>query len=67
MGDMHVVIGIAAAHVERIVRAGGAVQPEIDEKALHLVQIRSAEAREGEVVDFDQRLGHVIPPARVSR
>src|SRR4029077_7576361 len=60
LGDMDVVDGIAAAHIERRLGALGAYQPEAREEFLHEVEIGCAEPTVGHVRYFDAR--HISHP-----
>ena len=58
MGDVHMVVRIRAAHVERGVGAGGGVHPERVQEGLHLPEVGSLEAGERDVVGVDHGSGH---------
>jgi hypothetical protein len=53
---MDVVIGVSAAHVQRIFGALGAVHAKDGEKFFSLVQAGRLQAAKGQVSDFD--MGH---------
>jgi hypothetical protein len=58
VGDVHVVLRVGAAHVERVRGACRAVHAEVGEERLHPVQVRGPEAREGDVGHADDRVRH---------
>jgi len=60
LGDMEVMGGIGAAHIERAGRALGAPHAEIGEELLHDIEIRRPEPAIDDVADLDSR--HVVLP-----
>ena len=55
---MHVVLGVGAAHVQRLLGTRGAPHAEVLEKGLHAVQVRRLKTREGDVAHPDDRFAH---------
>ena len=60
MGDMDVMRGAGAAHVERLRRALDAYQPEVSQEFLSKIKIRRLQPRECEIGDFHDGHGECL-------
>src|SRR6187402_3076656 len=60
MSDVHVVVGVGAAHVQRRLGPRRTVHSEDAQECFHAIEIGSLEAGERDVSNLDDRLFHIV-------
>jgi hypothetical protein len=58
MSDVNVVIGVSAAHVQRIVGASRPNHAKVCEIRLHHIKVGALKSGKGDIGNFDNRIAH---------